>query len=181
MKKIFIDCGANKGDATRCFLSNIQNPEEYEVHLFEPNPIFKDSYKDINCVYHPEAAWIYDGEIELALGTYKALSSTVISGKKKYVDYSNKITVKCIDFGKWIKENFNIDDHIVLKMNMEGAEYEVLPKMFKEGSIQYIKLLFGELHKGKFNGRTHEDDVFIVNGLKKHGLRFLRMRKYYPK
>jgi len=178
MKKILIDCGAHVGGFTKFFLRNVPTSKEYEIHLFEPNPRFKDSYKDIKGTYHPEAVWISDGEIELALGTYKALGSTIIDGKKKYIDYNNKITVKCIDFGKWIKDNFNKDDYIVLKMNMEGAEYEVLPKMFKDGSIEYINLLFGELHKGKFRGRTRKDDAFIMKNLHRHNLSFLRMRKH---
>jgi len=178
MKKVLIDCGSHVGGFTEFFLENVPTAKDYEIHLFEPNPRFKDCYGEIKGTYHPEAVWIEDGEIDLALGTYKGLSSSVIAGKKRHINYNNKIKVKCIDFGKWIKETFNKDDYIVLKMNMEGAEYEVLPKMFEDGSIEYIDLLFGELHKEKFTGRTHREDVFIMKNLRKHNLSFLRMKKH---
>ena len=39
---------------------------------------------------------------------------------------------------KWIIENFNKEDFIHVKMDIEGGEYDVLPSMIEGGSIEYI-------------------------------------------
>jgi len=54
--------------------------------------------------------------------------------------------VEAIDFSKWVMENFDKNDQIVLKMDIEGSEYKVLPKMIEDGSISYINNLIIEWH-----------------------------------
>ena len=43
-------------------------------------------------------------------------------------------------------DNFSKDDYIVIKMDIEGAEYKVLPKMIEDGSIEYINSAYIEWH-----------------------------------
>jgi FkbM family methyltransferase len=54
--------------------------------------------------------------------------------------------VEAINFSKWILKNFTEDDLIILKMDIEGSEYKVLPKMIEDGSIKYINTLIIEWH-----------------------------------
>jgi len=60
--------------------------------------------------------------------------------------WHENIEVESLDLSQWILDNFDVDDFIVLKMDIEGAEYEVLPKMVKDGSIAYINHAFIEWH-----------------------------------
>jgi hypothetical protein len=46
-------------------------------------------------------------------------------------------------------DSFSKEDYIVLKVDIEGAEYEVLEKMFEDGSIEYIDELYIEWHYDK--------------------------------
>lgn len=68
------------------------------------------------------------------------------------VDHAKKLCfpetgkVEAIDFSKWIMENFDNNDQIVLKMDIEGSEYKVIPKMIEDGSINYINHLIIEWH-----------------------------------
>ena len=39
---------------------------------------------------------------------------------------ANKIKVPCIDFSKWVLENFSQEDKVILKLDIEGAEYDFL-------------------------------------------------------
>ena len=39
---------------------------------------------------------------------------------------------------EWIKENFSTEDYIILKLDVEGSEYEVIPDLLKTGAIEYI-------------------------------------------
>ena len=61
-------------------------------------------------------------------------------------DSRSKITAKSFDFSKWIKENFDKEDFIHLKMDIEGAEYQVLRKMVDDDSISFINELDVEFH-----------------------------------
>jgi len=58
--------------------------------------------------------------------------------------------VEAIDFSRFIIDNFNQNDYIVLKMDIEGSEYKVLPKMIEDGSISYINNLIIEWHNWQF-------------------------------
>ncbi len=57
-----------------------------------------------------------------------------------------KREVDCVDIGNWIKNNFTKEDHIVLKLDIEGGEYDVIPKMFEDGALEYVDKLFCEVH-----------------------------------
>ena len=60
--------------------------------------------------------------------------------------------VECIDFSQWVGVNFVKDDYIIMKMDIEGSEYKVLPKMIKDNTIQYIDELIIEWHSGMVLG-----------------------------
>ncbi len=68
------------------------------------------------------------------------------------VDHAKKLCfpetgeVEAIDFSKWVLSNFEKEDYIILKMDIEGSEYKVLPKMIDDGSIEYINTLIIEWH-----------------------------------
>ena len=56
------------------------------------------------------------------------------------------IEVKGLDLSAWILKNFDKNDTIVLKMDIEGSEFKVLPKMLAEGSIDYVDAIYVEWH-----------------------------------
>ena len=66
-------------------------------------------------------------------------------------------------------ENFNKEDHIVLKLDIEGAEYELVEKMEKDGSLEYITEIHGEIHGPKC-GKGYEDDMKLIRSFKNQGL-----------
>ena len=66
--------------------------------------------------------------------------------RNKLYKWHEDIEVESIDLSKWIIKNFKPDDLIVLKMDIEGAEYKVLPKMFEDGSVNYINVALIEWH-----------------------------------
>ena len=66
--------------------------------------------------------------------------------RNKLYKWHEDIEVESIDLSKWIIDNFKKDDFIVLKMDIEGAEYKIVPKMFEDGSVNYINYAFIEWH-----------------------------------
>ncbi len=138
--------------------------DEYTIHSFEPNPSFKTCYQNLkNVVFHEEAVWILDGEVVFYLSDNpRQQGSTLIRSKATgCLKEENSIVVKCIDFSKWIKNNLEISQYIVLKMDIEGAEYEILKKMIQDNSIKYVNQLYIEFHYDKIGMLKQSHDQII--------------------
>ena len=146
MRKIFIDCGAYKGKMTKFFLANLG--EGFEAFAFEPNPHAKIHRKKVAYTVFKKAVWVEDATIPLYVNrkkVYHSQSSSLLK-EKTSGGLDTKIYVEAIDFGRWVAETFTKDDYIVVKMDIEGAEFKVLEKMMADGSILYINELYLETH-----------------------------------
>ena len=108
--------------------------------------------------------WIEDGKKDFYLG-HEASSSLIYGKTRGRLDFDNPIEVETIDLGKWISNNFTENDYIILKMDVEGAEYEILNKMLNDGSIKYVDKLYIEFH-GSRVFKTREDTKEIRKRLK---------------
>ena len=51
-----------------------------------------------------------------------------------------------VDFPSWLSEHFTVKDYVVLKLDVEGAEHEILAKMLKLGQTKLIDQLGIECH-----------------------------------
>lgn len=115
-----LDCGANIGISV---LNYKRRYPKAEIIAFEPDPsIFKvlkrnldeNGAGDVQVV--EEAVWVSDGERQFVCdgsdGSRLALDKDL---------NSKLLTVKTVDFSKFIKEPVDL-----IKMDIEGAEYEVI-------------------------------------------------------
>lgn len=176
MKNVFIDCGAHTGLSVDYFLKNFPDSDTYEIHSFECSPaIAKDLKKSIlkySNVYAYEAAvWIHNNTDKFYLGnTY---SSTLCKEKHTgNIDVNNPIEVQCIRLSDFIQNNFSINDNIILKLDIEGAEYKVLDDLINTNIISYINVLYGEWHWPKISLPKEEHD-FLEERLLKYNLKMI--------
>ncbi|PKO34656.1 MAG: hypothetical protein CVU34_05970 [Betaproteobacteria bacterium HGW-Betaproteobacteria-7] len=148
-RKLFIDCGGHDGCSVIKFLE--MHPD-FECLSFEPNPTLWPYYRLLPTKLHQSAALTYDGTVTFFVDPIDADGSTVIEQKK--VDATGSllnqqcptISVPCIDLDSFISNNTSPADHLVLKLDVEGAEYEILEKMIRTGSINRVRELFIEFH-----------------------------------
>lgn len=166
--KIFIDAGAHNGCSVRKFREETDVDIEYDIYSFEVDPRYKDSFKDIpKHTFINKAVWIYDGKAQFyRSGAKMHDGGTLIKNKKSgKLDKNNPIKVDTIDLSMWVKENFAKDDYIVLKLDIEGAEYEVLKKMIEDKTIDYINELWIEWHWKKIGlaKAIHNDLASKIN------------------
>jgi FkbM family methyltransferase len=179
MSKYLIDLGAHKGQTVKAFYEGqlVEDIKDYVIYCFEPQEFKKDwdevKLKYKNVCFLNVAAWTYDGELDLSINE-QTVSSTHYKNQIKYSDDSVK-KVKCIDFGKWIKQFQN--DYVVLKMNIEGAEFELLNKMIMNDSIKCIDKLFIEWHDTKTNPPMTDERWKIEYMLKTLGIDFKSWRR----
>ena len=51
-----------------------------------------------------------------------------------------------IDVVDWLLSSFNVDDYVVLKMDVEGAEIEIVPKLLATNATRLIDVFLWECH-----------------------------------
>jgi FkbM family methyltransferase len=162
MRKIFIDCGANNGCSVIKFKKERDPDNEYEYHSFEANDAFLEDIEATGAFCYNKAVWIEDAEVTFYVvvvdkygrhGADKTGASTLNEEKNKRNMKNHReveaVVVDGIDLSKWILDNFTKDDHIVLKMDIEGSEYEVLEKMVEDKTFEMINELLIEFHWNK--------------------------------
>lgn len=170
MRNIFLDCGANIGNSVDMFLDKYPKANQYEIFSFEANPKQKKFFENKKTNFFNKAVWVKDGTLRFYLGkSEKSESSSVYKHKKTGRLSLTPTIVPCIDFSKWIMDTFSKDDNIILKLDIEGAEYDVLKKMFKDKSIDYIKKLYVDWHWNKVD-YPQEQHNHLVDKLKKIGI-----------
>lgn len=179
--KYFVDLGAYTGDTIKEFynwIGLIGDPMEFEIFAFEPNPDLFDQMTRIsrdfpNVVFKNWAAWTYDGKIKFAKDqTETPMGSTVMKSKKAIWDAYPHIEVKCFNFSQWLKQMFNENDEVYVKMDIEGAEFPVLEKMIEDGTIGIPKILFVEFHANKVEEYTTEYKNDLVDRIAMEGGNF---------
>ncbi len=165
MAKIFIDAGGHFGESVRRFGRIFHNADLYEIHTFEPNPKLWERFKDLPTTLHKKAVWIEDGHIDFFIAE-QSDGSTVVQGKNTgNIDYGNPIEVESINLSEWIYRTFGREDHIVLKLDIEGAEYEVLNKMIEDATIEYVNEIYVEFHARKISTISRAKDAELLERL----------------
>ena len=178
MKNVYIDCGAYDGDTIEQFRNwskLFYDNQEWTIHAFEPNPLQFEKlikYRDKNTHLYSDAVWIEDGEMEFALEKSKTpLGSTLMKGKKKIWDKGKKINVKTINLSNFIKKFEN--DIVILKLDVEGAEFEILNKMIKDDTDLIPETIMCEFHPNKVMEYTTTDKLNLIKKLQDRGVRII--------
>lgn len=151
MKKIFLDCGSNIGQGFEHF--HKVYGDDYDYHLYEPNPncfkILEEKYSDRSNIFLNQTA-VYNKECELEL-YFKEPTSVggSINTDHNSRGYSYKdvdvVLTKCLDLSKIISE-FDEDDEIVLKLDVESSEYDILESLIESKIIFRLSKIYCEFH-----------------------------------
>lgn len=154
---VVLDCGANVGDVT-----NILAQSGAHIHAFEPDPFaFGKLHKRFG---KTENVTLYNVAVGLSKGTAQlmradnfddnpkgaSVKSTIISGGRKIVE-DNTIDVPIIDLPDLLKNL--IEEHgsvAFMKMDIEGAELDILEHMHANNLFENIRLTVAETHENKF-------------------------------
>jgi len=145
VKKVFIDCGFYRGEGTSLFKKTKDFTEDFILYGFEATPPEELNINPEGITLNRKAVWTHDGILDFHIsGRARGRCNGVF--KNDRAKKEKVLQVPCIDFGKWIMDNFDEDDFIVLKMDIEGAEFELLQSMIDDGSIKFINIAYIEFH-----------------------------------
>jgi len=159
---VCIDLGANVGNKT---LQLAQTGAE--VFAFEPDPIaFARMVTSIgigkNITLIQKAAWHEAGDLlmtrpkrsDFDLEEASGGSSLVRGGRSR--DYSNAFLVEAVDFPNFLE---GLDRHIrLIKIDIEGAEWQVLDALLAHPVARRIDCIFVETHEW-VNNRSFVPEV----------------------
>ena len=163
MKKVFIDCGANQGQTIENFKEHWKDWDQFEIHSFEANSAlfshFRKYEKEPNIHFHPKAVWIEEGSVDFYIGTHDGSSTRK---DKKTGSLSKKpVSVPAIDLASWIKSTFAIDDYVILKVDIEGGEYDLIPHLLATDTFKYVDKFYIEFHNWKVDVDVERDAELI--------------------
>ena len=152
-KDIAIDCGANVGDVTALMAKN-----GAAVYAFEPNPyafeVLNERFKDnpnVHCINKgvmdkPGKMPLYLHEFHEEDDVKWSTGSSFLSCKSN-VKEDDFVEVELVDISNFIaKLGKKVS---IMKMDVEGVEYDILEKLIESGTIKRIKLLLVETHEEK--------------------------------
>lgn len=164
MANVFLDLGTHYGEGLREFIDKHQMNSSWIIHTFEANPItydmfVKDHLQNTDWVIpHNSAVSSFNGTIPMNLETppnepETGMGSSVIPlekwdpwGNGNREHFKRTVDVPCIDFSEFIKNHFLKTDKIIVKMDIEGSEYDTLERLIETGVIDYIDELTVEWH-----------------------------------
>ena len=156
--KTYIDCGAFVGRTLEKYPAS-----EYKRYAFECNPLLADVKYPEDVEVIREAVWVKNGIINFYVNNANHETEGCSVYKDKTTgDLNTVLPVQCIDFSEWLQPS----SYTIVKMNIEGAEYEVLEKCIETGTINLIHELFIYWHFGKIPSITAERHDNLVQKLK---------------
>ena len=178
--KIFIDCGTHLFQGFNQFAEKYSIDSEWKCFCFEANPFTYERSQDVcnqlvesgyNITHLNKAVYNQEGTISVncskddggpyADGHFSQGSNILLDPpdydhvyKGGFTYQEEDVIVESINFSKFLRENITEDDFVVVKMDIEGAEYEVLPSMIADGSHKLINDFYCEFHERFFEPKS---------------------------
>lgn len=155
-----LDVGGFNGDSALHFISY---PDIDSIEVYEPNTTYETLWAAIekfypNIRFNPVAVYIYDGTITYYQRPYEApLGSTIMEAKIQGAENEAK-TVHCVDI-----LNIIPDQPFVLKLDAEGAEYDILERLIQSGKHELVDRLYVEWHDSKMTSDNYARQIAIAN------------------
>lgn len=159
---IAIDCGANIGE-----ISYKMAKTGVQVYAFEPNPHAFEKlttkvkeFKNVQCI--KKGVWdknivtvLYFHDMAENDDAFWSFGSSIIK-EKGNVDKSRSTEVEIIDLTEFIEGlGKNID---LLKIDIEGAECELLERFIEKELYKKVKITLVETHDSKIEGQKQKTD-----------------------
>jgi len=157
-KCIFIDLGAADGNSFKQFLANAYGPVancpsgQWEALLVEANPQFTPAltavaatYPGTVHAYGSTAAYMCQGTTSFSIDPDATNNHWGSSMKTNHG--STQVTVPTVNVMQLVAENVMQGDWVILKVDIEGAEYDVMPCLAQFQKVNLLDIIFLEEHQ----------------------------------
>jgi len=171
--KYWLDLGSRKGVSLKWAVKHLRDVDKYIG--FEPVPEFckklrikfrsnskvKINNAAIGIRDRGDAAFFLDKTLQQDDTIFIGKGSSLIEGMQN----GEIIKVKGISLSNYILSNFKKSDYIIVKVDIEGMEYDVLEDIIRSGAIDYIDEMRCEWHIEQLTRKTDRGSESI---LKRH-------------
>ena len=146
---IFIDCGGYDGCSAVKFM--VANPKFHSIS-FEPNPELWRYYKNIPTTLIKKGVSDKRKNMDFFIDHIDADGSscipgkTIIHGSPEENANCRRINIDCVSIAELLTDLRGSYDRIVLKLDVEGSEYEILDSLLSLNMIGEIDKLYAEFH-----------------------------------
>lgn len=191
---LYVDVGARSYGSSIGSWFRKQYPKQnktFHVYAIEADKTFHQEYglkKGITLV--PYAAWVKNetltfeihrdpGEqVEVkgrGMGRIRPLRSSA-------GDFDGEVEkIQGFDFADWLKNTVSKNDFVVMKMDVEGTEFDLIPRLFETGAICLVDEIFLECHYNRWQRccpgkrstkyeKTYEQCLDLFNSLRQRGV-----------
>lgn len=176
---IVIDCGANIGNISLLFAK-----KKATVYAFEPDPlafkILKQRTKDFsNITCYPKGVSTRKETVRFYFHNERAnmnheaytVSSSIIE-EKNNTSRNNFIEIETINLAEFITA---LEKRVaIVKMDIEGAEMDILDKFIEEKVYEKIDLMLVETHENKIPGH-YEKQMRLKNILESKNIKNIKL------
>lgn len=177
-KCVFIDLGAANGNSFGAFLNNEYGPVgncpskgSWQATLVEANPRFSAALKQTVArypaqvqAYSATAAYMCEGQTSFYLDTVTTAQnywgSSMASNHPDVVNSGKqKVTVNTVNLNRILYEQTIPGDYVLVKMDIEGAEFDILPCLAHSPSVALMDALWMEQHDPSWGLAGNSIDV----------------------
>jgi FkbM family methyltransferase len=164
---IALDIGANVGDVSSCLITL-----GFKVHAYEPdsrcirfmNKRFgKDAGRKV--IINHRAVSNFNGRINLGYGDITPESNSILETRPGVTDSCGE-EVEVVNITEILAD---LEYVPLVKMDVEGAEYDILEELLKEENLDRFGLCLVETHAGKIPGLEEKHEA-VENRIKELGL-----------
>lgn len=183
---VFLDLGAADGDTLRAFTAGKYGEKascpsgKWTAKLIESNPAFEPQLQHI--------AREYGNHVTLATSTagYMCEADATLyvddgqhgrngrrsALKSHWQNTLSTVQVKTMNLNRILYEETIPGDYVIVKMDIEGAEWDVIPCLSKSPMSNLVDALFVEKHGPEWGlaGTTEEDMTYALARLQQSGV-----------
>ena len=155
-----VDVGANNGQWARHILERVRNygtRVRVEPVLFEPQREYASSLQhladDWGGTFYPAVAWTRATNLSFYISNFKEASSlseqlALTFSKPEVNEHVRRVTVPAVDLARVLRNCVwrAKGGPIILKLDVEAAEYDVLPRLLITGALCRCTFLVVEWH-----------------------------------
>lgn len=159
---VYVDVGARSYGSSIGSWFKKQYPKQnktFEIYAIEADKGFHGEYRSKKGVtLLPYAAWLRNETLffEITRDPGKKVQERGrgmgrIQPVQSSASYTNDINrIQGIDFANWLKSTVSERDFVVMKMDVEGTEFHLIPRLIETGAICLIDEIFLECHYNRW-------------------------------
>ena len=148
-RRVYLDLGSREYNSTPdWFVNNYPKGDTFHIKAFDVRCNFATTYVGKpNAEFRCAAIWNEERNLSF---TNPTMAYAIPNGAKFAAAHriltGGSWIVPAINFAKYLTENYVLDDFVVVKMDIEGAEFRVIPHLIETKAIDLIDEIFVECH-----------------------------------